>query len=248
MSIMSIRSLFAVASLLVFPAASHARHAHHQAHIHARQLVVPVGTADETVASTIVQPSDLPGNDAISDIKDMQNGLADLPGDLLSFIQGVEARLQTIETLLERLVSSSSEPELTAGPTPLPSPFPTADASTETTGMETTLPSWTATTTRGPFVPTSTYSRNFDITTTRTRTSKITQTATHTVTPSPITVTSKPYNVTTNRTLSTSTSWRPSSGMPTVYTVSLPLTNSDLTTLRTSRTPAPSERPTARRL
>lgn len=238
---MSIRSLFAASAFWLLPLAAQSRHSHHHDHDHvrARDVVIPVVAAGTTVASTTAAPSDLPGDAAIEDIQDIQQGLENLPKDLLSFVQGVEARLQTIEDLLEAMISgpSSSSPSVT--PIALPSPYLT-DTEEDTSTTFISPSAAPSTTSRSSLAPTSTSSFSFDITSTTTRTTRITQTNTRTITPIPISASIRPYNGTTNATSATGPA---SSGMAITYTVSLALTGPYETTLQTQtraiRTPLP---------
>lgn len=239
---MSIRSLFAASALLLLPLAAQARHSHHHDHVHfqARDVVIPVVAAGTTVASTTAAASDLPGDAAIEDIQDIQQGLENLPKDLLSFVQGVEARLQTIEDLLEAMISgpSSSSPS-SITPIALPSPYPT-DFGEDTSSTPRPTSAIPSTTNHSSLAPTSTTSFDFDITSTTTRTTRITQTNTRTITPIPISASIRPYNGTTNATLTTGPA---SGGVAITYTISLALTGPYETTLQTqtraARTPVP---------
>ncbi|KAF7197700.1 hypothetical protein HII31_00789 [Pseudocercospora fuligena] len=76
-----------------------------------------------------VSPSITAGNDAIEDIQDIQEGLSNLPGDLLSFVQAVEARLEEVESMLSSLMggSSSATESVSSSRTRLPpAPFSTS--------------------------------------------------------------------------------------------------------------------------
>lgn len=81
------------------------RHIHRpQVHQHQRRQAVPVTTtAVETSSLTTAvtaAASFAAGNDAIADIEKIQAGLSDLPADLLSLVQSVEARLEFMESVL----------------------------------------------------------------------------------------------------------------------------------------------------
>ena len=91
-------------------ASASARHMHRpQLHQHQRRQAVTI-TAFETSsrAEDVPAASITAGNDAIADIQQIQAGLSDLPGDLLSYVQAVEARLETVESMLQVLMSSTA--------------------------------------------------------------------------------------------------------------------------------------------
>ncbi|KAK4627071.1 hypothetical protein CLAFUW4_04549 [Fulvia fulva] len=109
----------ALLALLSTPAS--ARHIHRRSsHKHARQLVVPnvvpvVAVSPPTSPTPSASlPAITAGNAAIEDIQDIQEGLSDLPQNLLAFIQAVSDRLEEVEGVLQGLVSSSTLPTLPA--------------------------------------------------------------------------------------------------------------------------------------
>ncbi|KAI5359279.1 hypothetical protein Slin14017_G101810 [Septoria linicola] len=97
-------------------ASASARHLHRaQMHHHEhqrRQAVTTTSalTSEEVSPTTVNVPvaSITAGNDAIADIQQIQEGLTDLPANLLSFVQAVEARLEDMERMLIELMGSSA--------------------------------------------------------------------------------------------------------------------------------------------
>ncbi|KXT03001.1 hypothetical protein AC578_702 [Pseudocercospora eumusae] len=116
-----------IITLFLLASSTSARHIHHRpSHQHSKRAT-PVVIAD--AASPIrenVSPSITAGDDAIEDIQDIQEGLSNLPGDLLNFVQAVEARLEEVESMLSSLMggSSSATESVSSFPTRLPpAPF-----------------------------------------------------------------------------------------------------------------------------
>lgn len=105
----------------VFLLAQHAvsKHAHHH---HVRQtniaVAVPI-TSTDTIPTTTIQATRVTSqasNEVISDLQEMKKGLDDLPGDLLTYIQSIEQRLETVESLLQSLLSSAAPTTIAALP------------------------------------------------------------------------------------------------------------------------------------
>lgn len=96
LSTMTSASFFSANCVCIFLAASaSARHIHRpQLHQHQRRQAFTI-TAFETSSLTkeVAAASITAGNDAIADIQQIQAGLSDLPADLLSVVQSVDARL-----------------------------------------------------------------------------------------------------------------------------------------------------------
>ncbi|KXT15181.1 hypothetical protein AC579_3934 [Pseudocercospora musae] len=120
------------------------RHIHHRpSHQHSKRAT-PVVVAD--AASPVmenVSPSITAGNDAIEDIQDIQEGLSNLPGDLLNFVQAVEARLEEVESMLSSLMigSSSAAESVSSSRTRLPpAPFATSLMAVNSTASTTASP------------------------------------------------------------------------------------------------------------
>lgn len=168
------------------------RHIHRaQVHQHQYRQAVPVTiTAVETSSlTTAVTAAAAPaaasfaaGNDAIADIEKIQAGLSDLPADLLSLVQSVEARLEYIENVLQELVGSTStsvSSTLPVSPTLLPQPstlIRSTTATNPTTASSSLVPSLPALSSRNSS-STSRISYN-----TTTRTSRVTSTRIQTIT------------------------------------------------------------------
>jgi chitinase len=108
--------LFCTIFFLLFPSATPARHVHGRpkhrhharpAHPHPfKQLAAPTGGAESPSAGDVL----------LKDIKDLRNSLADLPGDATKFILSIEARLETVESLLSSLLAGTGPPSLSTSP------------------------------------------------------------------------------------------------------------------------------------
>lgn len=107
---------FLALSCAVLTARCDARHMHrfHMHHEHRRQ-VPSVTVTSENVPSTteFASPSITAGDAAIENIQQIRNGLSDLPANLLSFVQAVEARLEDMESMLLQMMSSTSAEQTT---------------------------------------------------------------------------------------------------------------------------------------
>ncbi|KAF2215896.1 hypothetical protein CERZMDRAFT_94283 [Cercospora zeae-maydis SCOH1-5] len=104
-------------SCAALTASCDARHMHrfHMHHAHRRQLPSATATSDNVPTTTDLAPaaSITAGDAAIENIQEIQNGLSDLPANLLSFVQAVEARLGEMESMLLEMMGSSSTAEQT---------------------------------------------------------------------------------------------------------------------------------------
>lgn len=169
---------------------TNARHVHYRQLYkhHARQLVVPAVISIEP-SSTAPDPASFTAGDAaIADIQAIQDGLSDLPKDLLTSVQTMQHRMEEMEALLQSLISGSSG--LASSSRASPEPIePTSTATTpipDFTGLsipltqpfETTLSTVRAT-------HSSKVSSSTSQSLTVTRTTHITRT--HTVTPAIVT-------------------------------------------------------------
>lgn len=84
----------------------HKRHLHKH---HVRELDIPTATSIEEPSQAIeASASFTAGNAAIEDIQAIQEGLSDLPKDLLAFVQAIEHRMEEMEALLQSMISGSS--------------------------------------------------------------------------------------------------------------------------------------------
>lgn len=85
------------------------KHTHHHHHHHARQAAgaVPIAATDSspTAMMQATRMTSSASSEVISDIKDIQKGIYDLPGDLLDYIQSIEQQLGSVESLLQSLLS-----------------------------------------------------------------------------------------------------------------------------------------------
>ncbi|KAK4503541.1 hypothetical protein PRZ48_004456 [Zasmidium cellare] len=117
------RSLSKLALLLCISPLTTSRHVHkrHLHKHHIRQLVVPAVTSiEEPYPTTEVPASFTAGDAAIADIQAIQDGLSDLPKDLLKFIQAIEHRVEELEALLQSLISGSSDVATSSISAPVP--------------------------------------------------------------------------------------------------------------------------------
>ncbi|KAF7195458.1 Chitinase 3 [Pseudocercospora fuligena] len=88
----------------------YSRHLHDVAKFkHLRAETSPAANSASQAASFITT-----GNAAISSIEDIQEGLSNLPGDLLTFIQALQDRLEAVEATLKNLAPGSSPVTATA--------------------------------------------------------------------------------------------------------------------------------------
>ncbi|KAF2169145.1 glycoside hydrolase family 18 protein [Zasmidium cellare ATCC 36951] len=106
------RFLHKLVLLLSISPLTTSRHVHrrpiHKHHV--RQLVVPAVTAIEEPSTTTEVPASFTAGDAaIEDIQAIQDGLSDLPRDLLTFIQAIEHRMEELEVLFQSLIPGSPE-------------------------------------------------------------------------------------------------------------------------------------------
>lgn len=119
----------------------HARHVHRKPLHQHRAVSSPSAVA-------VAEPSISAGNGLVSDIQELQQGLTNLPQDLISFINSIEQRLEEVETLLEALLLNSTivVTDLPVTPTPtsivIPSLFtglgpaiPPSDRTTSNTAL-----------------------------------------------------------------------------------------------------------------
>lgn len=104
------RSLLCYApAVLLLTSQTAARHTHHH-HVRQVAVAVPIISADPSPTTTI-QATRVPGqasSEVISDKQDTKEGIEDPPTNLLSYIQSVEQRLETVEDLLQSLLSSAT--------------------------------------------------------------------------------------------------------------------------------------------
>ena len=113
-SSLSPRSLFCIISLSLLCNLVTSRHIHgHAMHRH-RHHVRPVAehlldTAIPSSTSASI-PAVTEGSAVISDIEEIQNGLTNLPSDVLNFVTAVEQRLQALESMLSSVLSGTAEP------------------------------------------------------------------------------------------------------------------------------------------
>lgn len=204
-------------SALIFAANyASARHVHRRpAHQHQKRATPVMVYEEASPVVEVTRPSITAGDDAIKDITDIQEGLSDLPGDLMNFIQAVEARLGEVESMLSNLMGSSAEAltvstsSIRSPPTPFPQPSVNASATTTSKSSTIVSPIFFAGSSSFPASTSSTSSDVPDMVTTLPvptsfRTSRITSTRVRTVTVQP-TATGllwPAYNGTGNYTLS----------------------------------------------
>lgn len=95
--------------IFIFALEAFAKHAHHH-HVRQVAVAVPIISANDAPTTTIsaTRVSSQASSEVISDIKDIQEGLDDLPGNLLSYIQSVDQRLATVEALLQSLLANAT--------------------------------------------------------------------------------------------------------------------------------------------
>ncbi|SMR50481.1 unnamed protein product [Zymoseptoria tritici ST99CH_1E4] len=108
---------------------------HKAAHVHqhhARQAVVSVQTGDEMKAEVPAENiTETAAREIIADLEDIKKASADLPDDLLEYIQAVDLRMASVESRLGALLTSATsiaalESEPSAAPSTArkpPAPF-----------------------------------------------------------------------------------------------------------------------------
>lgn len=118
----------------------HRAQIHHHEHQRRQALTATPALSSEEVSPTAVYvpiASITAGDDAIAEIQQIQEGLSDLPANLLSFVQAVQARLEDMERMLIELMGSSA-------PTPVPTiseTQPATEANAVSPTQAPTLPS-----------------------------------------------------------------------------------------------------------
>jgi hypothetical protein len=108
------RSLSCIISLSLLYNLATSRHIHAHAmqrhRHHVRPIAAPALEAStmSTTSASIAAVTE--GSTVVSDIQEIQNGLTNLPSDILNFVTGVEQRLQALERMLASILSGTVEP------------------------------------------------------------------------------------------------------------------------------------------
>ncbi|KJX98806.1 hypothetical protein TI39_contig390g00006 [Zymoseptoria brevis] len=129
-------SVYLLAGLIHAAASRHTHvHPHKAAHVHqhhARQAVVSIQTRDDMKAEVpAANITEIASQEIIADLEDIKKASADLPDDLLEYIQAVNLCMASVESRLGALLTSATsiaalEAEPSAAPSPTrnpPAPF-----------------------------------------------------------------------------------------------------------------------------